>query len=151
MSQSKFSKGILFGAMAGALISLLDRQTRDVMKTRARSVSERARFYSDNREVLKHDLETKINHYKSLYEKLSNDAQYLTSQVNEVKQIAPQVTTLLSETKDAFSTSKDEYKEIISSSSNTELQHQEDSHDPLMQQQTPEYAEKFGDAEKKNG
>lgn len=151
MSQSKFSKGILFGAMAGALISLLDRQTRDVMKTRARSASERARFYSDNREVLKHDLETKINHYKSLYEKLSNDAQYLTSQVNEVKQIAPQVTTLLSETKDAFSTSKDEYKEIISSSSNTELQHQEDSHDPLMQQQTPEYAEKFGDAEKKNG
>lgn len=151
MSQSKFSKGILFGAMAGALVSLLDRQTRDVMKTRARSASERARFYSDNREVLKHDLETKINHYKSLYEKLSNDAQYLTSQVNEVKQIAPQVTTLLSETKDAFSTSKDEYKEIISSSSNTELQHQEDSHDPLMQQQTPEYAEKFGDAEKKNG
>lgn len=151
MSQSKFSKAILFGAMAGALISLLDRQTRDVMKTRARSASERARFYSDNREVLKHDLETKINHYKSLYEKLSNDAQYLTSQVNEVKQIAPQVTTLLSETKDAFSTSKDEYKEIISSSSNTELQHQEDSHDPLMQQQTPEYAEKFGDAEKKNG
>lgn len=151
MSQSKFSKGILFGAMAGALVSLLDRQTRDVMKTRARSASERARFYSDNREVLKHDLETKINHYKSLYEKLSNDAQYLTSQVNEVKQIAPQVTTLLTETKDAFSTSKDEYKEIISSSSNTELQHQEDSHDPLMQQQTPEYAEKFGDAEKKNG
>lgn len=150
MGQSKFSKGILYGALAGALISLLDRQTREVMKTRARSANERARFYNDNREVLKHDLETKINHYKALYEKLSHDAQYLSSQVNEVKQIAPQVSTLLSETKNTFSSSKEEYKEIISDNSNETLQEQETSHDPQMQQQTPEYAEKYGEDEKKN-
>lgn len=151
MSQSKFSKGLLYGALAGALISLLDRQTRDVMKNRARTASEKAKYYNNNREVLKHDLETKINHYKSLYEKLASDAQYLTSQVNEVKQIAPQVQTLLSETKNTFSTSKEEYKEIISEASNESLQEDEVSHDPHMQQQTPEYAEKYGEAEKKNG
>ncbi|WP_342526141.1 YtxH domain-containing protein [Chryseomicrobium sp. FSL W7-1435] len=151
MGQSKFSKGILFGALAGAFISLLDRQTRDVMKTRARSANERARYYSENREVLKHDIETKINHYKSLYEKLSQDAQYLSSQVNEVKQIAPQVQTLLSETKNTFSSSKEEYKDIISEASNESLQAQDISHDPQMQQQTPEYAEKYGEDEKKNG
>lgn len=151
MGQSKFSKGILLGALTGAAISLLDRQTRDVMKTRARSAGERARYYNENREVLKHDLEMKINHYKSMYEKLSDDAQYLTSQVNEVKQIAPQVQTLFADTKDAFSSSKEEYKEMISSSSNEELQKQETSHDPHMNQQTPEYAEKYGETEKKNG
>ncbi|MFC4355695.1 YtxH domain-containing protein [Chryseomicrobium palamuruense] len=151
MSQSKFSKGLLYGALAGALISLLDRQTRDVMKNRARTASEKAKYYNNNREVLKHDLETKINHYKSLYEKLASDAQYLTTQVNEVKQIAPQVQTLLSETKNTFSTSKEEYKEIISEASNESLQADEVSHDPHMQQQTPEYAEKYGEAEKKNG
>lgn len=151
MGQSKFSKGILFGALAGAAISLLDRQTREVMKTRARSAQERARYYSENREVLKHDIEMKINHYKSLYEKLSQDAQYLSSQVNEVKQIAPQVQTLFSETKDTFSSSKEEYKEMISEASNEAIQEQEASHDPHMQQQTPEYAEKYGETEKKNG
>ncbi|MBM7707405.1 YtxH domain-containing protein [Chryseomicrobium aureum] len=151
MGQSKFSKGILFGALAGAAISLLDRQTREVMKTRARSAQERARYYSENREILKHDIEMKINHYKSLYEKLSQDAQYLSSQVNEVKQIAPQVQTLFSETKDTFSSSKEEYKEMISEASNEAIQEQEASHDPHMQQQTPEYAEKYGENEKKNG
>lgn len=151
MGQSKFSKGILFGALAGAAISLLDRQTREVMKTRARSAQERARYYSENREILKHDIEMKINHYKSLYEKLSQDAQYLSSQVNEVKQIAPQVQTLFSETKDTFSSSKEEYKEMISEASNEAIQEQEASHDPHMQQQTPEYAEKYGETEKKNG
>lgn len=151
MSQSKFSKGLFYGALAGALISLLDRQTREVMKNRARMASEKAKYYNENREILKHDVETKVNHYKALYEKLSSDAQYLSSQVNEVKQIAPQVQTLLSETKNTFSSSKDEYKEIISEVSNETMQEEEVSHDPHMQQQTPEYAEKYGEDEKKNG
>lgn len=113
MSESKFVKGILCGAVVGGAISLLDRKTRDSVMNRTRYVRNEIQYYSKNREELKATIEEQFTKWKSVYDQFSSDAMYLTEKVNEAKEITPQVKSLLTDTKDAFSQSKEEYKSIV--------------------------------------
>ena len=115
MSESKFVKGMLVGAIAGAGISLFDRATREDVKFRLKTVSYDVRYYSKNREELKLKLQEKADKLQTVYNQFSQDAQYITGKVEEIKELSPQVKTLVSETKDAFVHSKEEYKTIVKS------------------------------------
>ncbi|MGB3103019.1 MAG: YtxH domain-containing protein [Psychrobacillus psychrotolerans] len=113
MSENKFVKGILYGAVVGGAITLLDRKTRDSVMNKTRYVRNEIKYYSKNREELKNNIEQQITKWKSVYDQFSSDAMYLTEKVNEAKEITPQVKTLFTDTKDAFSHSKEEYKSIV--------------------------------------
>lgn len=113
MKESKFVKGMVIGAIAGAGLSLLDRITREDVKYKLRTVSSDVKYYSKNREDLKMKLQEKADQIHTVYNQFSQDAQYLSDKVDELKTLTPQVKTLVTDTKDAFVHSKEEYKTIV--------------------------------------
>ena len=113
MKESMFVKGIIIGAFAGAGISLLDRTTREDVKYRLNNISSDIKYYSQNREDFKLKLQEKADKIQSVYNQFSRDAQYLSGKVDELKTLSPQVKTLVTDTKEAFVHSKEEYKTIV--------------------------------------
>ena len=113
MSESKFVKGVLCGAVLGGALTMLDRKTRDSVMNRSRMVRNEIKYYNKNRDELKKMIDQQVNKWQSVYNQFSSDAKYISQKVNEVKEITPQVKSLVSETKDTFSQSKEEYKSIV--------------------------------------
>ncbi len=113
MSESKFVKGMFVGAIAGAGLSLLDRATREDVKYKLKNVSYDVKYYSKNREDLKLKIQEKADKLQTVYNQFMQDAQYITGKVEELKTLSPQVKTLVTDTKDAFVQSKEEYKTIV--------------------------------------
>ncbi|MER2089959.1 MAG: YtxH domain-containing protein [Sporosarcina sp.] len=114
MGNSKFGKFIIFGALAGAVVSMFDRSTRNQVAMKSNNLLTGLKFYSKNPDVLKWKLEEKKEKYQSVFEQLSGDASYIKEQVEELKTLSPQVKDLVMDTKDAFVESKEEYKSIVS-------------------------------------
>lgn len=113
MSENKLAKGILCGALLGGALTMLDKKTRDAVVKKTKYVGNQIQYYSKNRQELKTTIEEQINKWKSFYEQFASDANYISQKVNEVKEITPQVKTLLTDTKEAFVQSKEEYKSIV--------------------------------------
>lgn len=113
MSESKFVKGVICGALVGGALTMFDKKTRNAVVYKSRTIGNQIQYYSTNRQELKTILEDQISKWKSFYDQLSSDATYISQKVNEVKEITPQVKTLLTDTKEAFTQSKEEYKSIV--------------------------------------
>ncbi|MEK3976455.1 MULTISPECIES: YtxH domain-containing protein [unclassified Psychrobacillus] len=113
MSESKFVKGILYGAILGGALTMLDRKTRDSVMNQSRRVRNEIKYYNKNRDELKQTIEQQVTKWQSVYNQFTSDAKYISQKVNEVKEITPQVKTLVTDTKDTFSQSKEEYKSIV--------------------------------------
>jgi len=116
MRKSKFGRYILGGALLGAVISMFDRSTREQLMGKSKSVASDISFYTKNPEILKLRAKEKTDQVQSLYEQFSGDALYLKEKVDELKTLTPQVKELVSDTKEAFTEAKDEYKSIVSES-----------------------------------
>ena len=56
MSENKLVKGIIYGAIVGGTLTLLDRKTRDSVVNKTRYVRNEIRYYSNNRAELKNTL-----------------------------------------------------------------------------------------------
>lgn len=113
MSENKLVKGIIYGAIVGGTLTLLDKKTRDSVLNKTRYVRNEIRYYSNNRAELKNTVDSQITKWTSVYNQFAADATYLSQKVGEVKEMTPQVKTLITDTKDAFTQSKDEYKSIV--------------------------------------
>lgn len=113
MATGKFGKFIIFGALAGAAISLLDRSTREQVTKKSKNLMSEISFYTKNPDDLKQMVMEKKDKFQMVYNQLSGDANYLKAQVEELKTLTPQVKELVVDTKEAFIESKDEYKSIV--------------------------------------
>ncbi|MDI2587109.1 YtxH domain-containing protein [Psychrobacillus sp. NEAU-3TGS] len=113
MSESKFVKGVVCGALIGGALTMLDNKTRNAVVQKTNSLGRQIKYYSTNRQELKATLEEQVTKWKSFYEQINSDATYISQKVNEVKEMTPQVKTLLTDTKEAFAQSKEEYKSIV--------------------------------------
>ncbi|EPD50193.1 YtxH domain-containing protein [Paenisporosarcina sp. FSL H8-0542] len=113
MKESKLFKGMVVGALAGAGISLFDRATREEVKYKLKTVSSDVKYYSKNRDDLIMKLQEKAEVLQTVYTQISQDAKYLSGKVEEMKILTPQVKTLVTDTKEAFEHSKEEYKTIV--------------------------------------
>ncbi|MFF2754909.1 YtxH domain-containing protein [Psychrobacillus sp. NPDC058041] len=113
MSENKLVKGMVCGALLGGALTMLDRSTRDAVARKSRYVGKQIQFYAKNRDELITTIEDQFTKWKSFYEQFASDATYISQKVNEVKEITPQVKTLVADTKEAFTQSKEEYKSIV--------------------------------------
>lgn len=113
MKESKLFKGMVVGALAGAGISLFDRATREEVKYKLKTVSSDVKYYSKNRDDLIMKLQEKAEVLQTVYTQISQDAKYFSGKVEELKTLTPQVKTLVTDTKEAFEHSKEEYKIIV--------------------------------------
>lgn len=114
MKNSKFRNFIVFGAVAGAVVSMFDRSTRNQVVRKSNYLMSQMKFYSKNTDVLKLKLKEQQEKYQSVFEQLSGDITYIKEQVEELKTLTPQVKDLVMDTKDAFVESKEEIKSLVS-------------------------------------
>lgn len=113
MSSNKLGKFILGGALLGAVISMLDRSTRQMTVTAMRTTYEKAMYYKENPDVIKNQFQEKKDQVQNLYEQVKGDVDYVKSQVDEIKTLTPQLKEMFADTKEAISNSKSEYEQII--------------------------------------
>ncbi len=113
MGSNKFFKGVMFGALAGGLLSLLDRTTRQEVGSSLKSSGQYISSYSKNPQQL-------VDSSKQVYEKLratadqvSKDIQFISEKVDEIKGMTPQVKEMIEETKDTFEDSTEIYKDTF--------------------------------------
>ncbi|WP_064094194.1 hypothetical protein [Rossellomorea aquimaris] len=113
MGSNKFFKGIVFGAMAGGLLSLLDRTTRQEVGSTLKNSGQYISTYSKNPKQL-------VDSSREVYEKLkvtadqvSKDIQFISEKVDEIKGMTPQVKEIIEETKETFEDSSEAYKDTF--------------------------------------
>ncbi|MBD8016605.1 YtxH domain-containing protein [Microbacterium sp. APC 3898] len=107
MSQNKLMTGLLVGAAVGIIVSLLDRNTRDDVIQKSKKATNNAKYYASNRDELVQAFQQQAERAQNLYSRISEDASYVGSKVNELKEMTPQVKEMALETKEAFMDTKD--------------------------------------------
>lgn len=116
MKKSKFGTFVLLGALLGGVASLLDRTTRENVIGKSKRAVSTLQYYGTNTDELKLKIQTEKEKYETMFEKFTEDAAYIKEKVDEIKHLTPQVTELVTDTKEAFAESKDEYKSIVAES-----------------------------------
>ncbi|PFG03627.1 hypothetical protein [Bacillus sp. es.034] len=132
MGRNKFYKGVMLGAVAGGILSLLDRSTRQEVGSTLKNSGQYISTYSKNPQSL---LQTS----KEVYEKLrmtadqvSRDIHFISEKVDEIKGMTPQVKEIIEETKETFEDSSEAYKDTFSGQEpSNELTAQDEESQPI--------------------
>ncbi|MBW3112747.1 MULTISPECIES: hypothetical protein [Bacillaceae] len=132
MGSNKFFKGVMLGAVAGGLLSLLDRSTRQEVGSTLKNSGTYISTYSKNPQQL-------IESSREVYEKLrttadqvTRDIQFISDKVEEIKGMTPQVKEIIEETKETFEDSSEAYKETFSDrETSNELTAQDEESQPI--------------------
>ena len=102
MSNSKFWKGVILGAMAGGALSLFDRRTRTSVKENIQCTSEKLAYFAKNpRETINTVKETSRK-IRSTIEEVGAEVSFIAEKIDELKELTPQVADLVKDTKEAF-------------------------------------------------
>ena len=109
--KNQFWKGMLFGAIAGGAISLFDKDTRQIMKEHVGRVANKTSYIVRNPKETAMQVKDTALKIKATIEDVSEDFSYIQDKVDELRELTPQVTEILKETKDAFK--KDEGTALI--------------------------------------
>ncbi|MGM9923606.1 MAG: YtxH domain-containing protein [Bacillus sp. (in: firmicutes)] len=101
-SQNKLWKGLLIGALAGAAISMMDRNTRAATIDCAKRGYQSARSIIQNPDMIMGSVRETSSRLRSTIESISEDVSAITSQVETIKEITPQLASVVKETKEVF-------------------------------------------------
>lgn len=105
---NKFWKGMLWGAIAGGAISLLDKQTRTIMKENCAKAAKNVSYAIKNPDEISNQLKEKALRFKAAVEEVSEDISYISSKVEEIRDTTPQVAKMLKDTKNTFTKNSDD-------------------------------------------
>jgi gas vesicle protein len=105
--KNQFWKGMLLGAIAGGAISLLDKQTRQVMKENVQKTSNNVCHIVRNPGEITDMVKGSAAKLKTTVQQVSEDISYITNKVEEFKELTPQVTDILKETKGTLTKSEE--------------------------------------------
>ena len=99
--KSKLWKGIIIGAIAGAAISMLDRQTRESAVSCAKKGVKAAYNVVENPEIITDKIKETSVKVRETIESVTEDVAVIANQVELLKDIPPQVASVVRETKGA--------------------------------------------------
>ncbi|WP_174732818.1 YtxH domain-containing protein [Mesobacillus harenae] len=100
-----FLMGMLYGALAGGGIALLNRETRRSVMKDARSVGENAAYIAKNPNQFMGDLRQTVTKVRTAVQQVSDDVSYIAEKVDEIREVTPQVADIVKDTKQAFTRS----------------------------------------------
>ncbi|EKN67101.1 hypothetical protein M670_04749 [Schinkia azotoformans MEV2011] len=83
---NKLIKGILYGALAGAVISLLDRETRENTVNQVKDCGRTVWHYSKNPTELIEGVSDKISVARQKIEEVTEDITFIVEKVNDIRQ-----------------------------------------------------------------
>lgn len=101
--KSKLVPAVILGALVGAAISMLDKQTREDTVATTKKMKDSVTYYAKNREELQNLIETKVEQAQSLYSTAEQSITSIMEKVEDAKTLPATVSSLLTETKEAFS------------------------------------------------
>lgn len=101
-NSNKFWKGMLWGALAGGFLSLLDRETRLTMKESCVKGYKSVTKIVKNPEEITNQVKETAQKWKTTVEEVGEDIAFITSKVEELRETTPKVTKMLKETKNTF-------------------------------------------------
>src|SRR3954452_23672934 len=110
--RNQFWKGMLFGALAGGVISLLDKETREAMKANVLNISNQTAYIVKHPREIAQQVKDSAIRIKETIEEISEDVSYISGKVDELRELTPKVTEIVKETKDTF-IHKDDDSEIL--------------------------------------
>ncbi len=97
---NKLWLGILGGAIAGIAISLLDRNTRNSVMSGSKSMMTNVKSVAKNPDDLVGSLKEMSGKLRTSIEQISEDVAFISSKVDEMKEVPPQVAGVIKETKE---------------------------------------------------
>ena len=103
MSNRKSNKlwlGILGGAVAGIAISLLDKNTRNSVMTGSKNMMTNVKSMAKNPDDLVGSVKEMSSKLRTSIEQISEDVAFISSKVDEMKEVPPQVAGVIKETKE---------------------------------------------------
>ena len=103
MAKSKLIPAVLLGALVGAAISMLDKNTRQHTIETSKKMKDTVTYYAQNRDELLQLVETKVNQAQSMYASTQENITSLMTKVEDAKSLPETIKSLVTETKDAFS------------------------------------------------
>lgn len=110
-NSSKFWKGMLLGALAGGALSLLDKQTRVVMKENCQKAASGAASIIKNPRKVTGQIKETAQKVRSTVEQVGEDLAFIAEKVEELRETTPQVTKMIKETKETFAKNDDNAEE----------------------------------------
>ena len=103
MVKSKLIPAVLLGALAGAAISMLDKNTRLHTIETSKKVKDTVTYYAQNRDEFVQLVETKVDQAQSVYASTQENITSFMTKVEDAKSLPETVRSLVAETKEAFS------------------------------------------------
>lgn len=99
---NKFWTGIIVGAVAGGLVSLMDRETRQAVNEKYGKVTKNISYAITHPKEIASNIKEKTFEIKTAASQMSEDISYIVRKIEEVRELTPEVTNLVKETKEAF-------------------------------------------------
>jgi gas vesicle protein len=112
MSKSKFWKGVLFGAIAGGAISMLDRDTRQTVVAGCQKTTGKITYYVKHPQEAVDSLKESTRRIRNTIEEVGEEVSFIVEKIDELKEVTPQVSHFVKETKDTFTENLDEEENI---------------------------------------
>lgn len=102
MSNTKFWKGVLLGAIAGGAISLFDRTTRYTVIGSCQKTTGKIKYYAKHPQEAVDYVKESTRKIRSTMEEVGEEVAFISGKIEELKEITPQVADLVKDTKEAF-------------------------------------------------
>ncbi|MEH7115531.1 YtxH domain-containing protein [Neobacillus niacini] len=102
MVRNLFLKGIVYGAIAGGALSLLDKQTRQAMKVNVKKAYEEVSYVVRHPGEITENVKETAEKIRNTIEQVSEDISFITEKVDELRELTPQVKEMVKETKSTF-------------------------------------------------
>jgi hypothetical protein len=102
MAKSKLIPAVLIGALTGAVISMLDKNTRQHTIETSKKMKETVTYYAQNSDELIQLIETKVEQAQTLYSSAQKNMDSIMSHVEDAKALPDTVMSMVTETKEAF-------------------------------------------------
>lgn len=111
MSNTKFWKGVLLGAIAGGALSLLDRTTRYTVIGNCQRTTGKIKYYAKHPQEAVDCVKESTRKIRSTMEEVGEEVAFISEKIEELKEITPQVADLVKDTKEAFAENPDDEEE----------------------------------------
>jgi gas vesicle protein len=111
-STNKFWTGVIAGAVAGGLISLLDRDTRQAVGEKTGKAAKNISYVLTHPKEIATNLKEKTMAIKNTALQISDEITYIVQKIDEVRELTPEVTGLVKDTKEAFLKEKESENEL---------------------------------------
>jgi hypothetical protein len=111
---SKFWKAMVWGALAGGAVSLLNKETRTAVVDGAKKTSNNLTYAVKNPREITNSIREAAKKIQTTVEQMNDDIVYIAGKVDELRSTTPQLVGILKETKEAFVHEDDSKPESVS-------------------------------------